>query len=334
MHWICSSLVPLFSLAVTCAALAASADLPGSKDHPLVSRYAGSFIIGYKQEEYGDTDIPLGPAFLDAGRRGFATLDRYEGKRTRILYLAPPERTSLEVMRNYQEALTNVGANSLFQCVREQCGVQFYSAYYADVTSPRKLKGQTSAEYAYGYNVDDERFIAAKISRSSGDVYIMVFTAMQENAAIPDAGKRVATFVEIIETKTMDRNMVKIDAATMEKGLNIEGKIALYGILFDTDKADIKPESKPQLEEMAKLLRSEASLKVYIVGHTDNQGTLEHNIGLSQRRAEAVVRALSLDYGVDSRRLTPKGLANFAPVASNQSEDGRAKNRRVELVEQ
>jgi outer membrane protein OmpA-like peptidoglycan-associated protein len=140
--------------------------------------------------------------------------------------------------------------------------------------------------------------------------------------------------VEIIETKAMDRNMVTIDAAAMEKGLNAEGKIALYGILFDTDKADIKPESKPQLEEMAKLLRSKLSLKVYIVGHTDNQGALDHNIGLSQRRAEAVVKALSSDYGIDPRRLMPKGLANFAPIASNQTEEGRAKNRRVELVEQ
>jgi OmpA-OmpF porin, OOP family len=184
------------------------------------------------------------------------------------------------------------------------------------------------------FNVEDERFIAAKIPRSSGDAYVMVFTAMQENAAIPDAGKRVATFVEISETKAMDRNMVNIDAAAMEKGLHAEGKIALYGILFDTDKAEIKPESKPQLEEMAKLLRTESTLKVYIVGHTDNQGALDHNVGLSQRRAEAVVKALSSGFGIDSRRLMSKGLANFAPVANNQSEEGRAKNRRVELVEQ
>lgn len=331
---ICSVLATLFSLAFTVTTWAASSDLPGSKDHPLVSRYAGSFIIGYKQEEYGDTEVPLSPAFLDAGRRGFAKLERYEGKRTRILYMAPPERTSLEVMRNYQEALTKVGANTLFQCVREQCGVQFYSAYYADIASLRKLKGQTGAEYAYGYNVEDERFIAAQIPRSTGDAYVMVFTAMQENAAIPDAGKRVATFVEIIETKSMDRNMVKIDAVAMEKGLKAEGKIALYGILFDTDQVEIKPESKPQLEEMAKFLHAEPALKVYIVGHTDNQGTLDHNVGLSQRRAEAVVKALSSDFGIDSHRLMSKGLANFAPVASNQSEEGRAKNRRVELVEQ
>lgn len=334
MNWVRAIFATLLHLTCTFSVWAASSDLPGSKDHPLVSRYAGSFIIGYKQEEYGDTEVPVSPAFLDAGRRGYAKLDRYEGKRTRILYLAPSERTSLEVMRNYQEALTKVGATTLFQCVREQCGVQFYAAYYADIASPRKLKGQTGAEYAYGYNVEDERFIAAKIPRSTGDAYVMVFTAMQENAAIPDAGKRVATFVEIIETKAMDRNMVKIDAAAMEKGLSTEGKIALYGILFDTDKADIKPESKPQLEEMAKLLRSDTSLKVYIVGHTDNQGSLDHNVGLSQRRAESVVKTLNSDFGIELRRLIPKGLANFAPVASNQSEEGRAKNRRVELVEQ
>jgi len=99
-------------------------------------------------------------------------------------------------------------------------------------------------------------------------------------------------------------------------------------------KADIKPGSRPQLEEMAKLLKKDPRLSVFIVGHTDDRGTVAYNLDLSKRRAEAVVRALATEHNVDARQIMPKGLANFAPITSNEDESGRAKNRRVELVKQ
>ena len=85
---------------------------------------------------------------------------------------------------------------------------------------------------------------------------------------------------------------------------------------------------------MAKPLSSNPSLKVYIVGHTDNQGQFAHNADLSQKRAEAVVQALTSTYHVAPARLTAKGIASLSPVASNRDDAGRALNRRVELVEQ
>ena len=118
------------------------------------------------------------------------------------------------------------------------------------------------------------------------------------------------------------------------RGQRAEGRAVFYGILFDFDKAEVKPESEGQLAEMAKFLQANAAARVFIVGHTDNKGTLDYNVGLSSRRAEAVVKALSSKYGVDARRLTPRGLGPLAPVTSNRNEDGRAKNRRVEMVEQ
>ena len=181
--------------------------------------------------------------------------------------------------------------------------------------------------------VDDERLLTAKLARPSGDVYVTVFAAMQENASNVDASHRVAVFVEVVEVKPMQSNMVTVNAAAMQKGLSSEGKIAIYGIYFDSDKADIKPESRPQLDEMAALLKNNAGLKVFIVGHTDNQGKLDYNLSLSQRRAEAVAKALA-QQGIPAQRMLAKGVANLAPVSSNASEDGRAKNRRVELVEQ
>ena len=132
----------------------------------------------------------------------------------------------------------------------------------------------------------------------------------------------------------MESGKVVVNADAMNKALADDGKIALYGIYFDTGKAELKAESKPQLEQMARLLQKSTALKVFIVGHTDNQGLVDANLSLSQQRAEAVIAALTRDYKIDAVRLRARGVANFAPVSSNASEAGRAKNRRVELVEQ
>jgi OOP family OmpA-OmpF porin len=123
-----------------------------------------------------------------------------------------------------------------------------------------------------------------------------------------------------------------VDASAMAKGLGEQGHIALYGIYFDTDKAVIKPASRPTLDEIAKLLRAQPQLNVFIVGHTDNQGTFDHNVDLSRRRAEAVAAELAKSYKVANARLRTAGVGFLAPVGPNASDDGRALNRRVELV--
>jgi len=105
-------------------------------------------------------------------------------------------------------------------------------------------------------------------------------------------------------------------------------------VYFDTAKADVKPESDAALSEIAQLLKRDPKLKLYVVGHTDNQGTFESNLDLSTRRANAVVQVLTSKHGVAAARLRPHGDGATAPVASNDSEEGRAKNRRVELVKQ
>ena len=139
-------------------------------------------------------------------------------------------------------------------------------------------------------------------------------------------------WVTTVKAKEMAQEM-QATAEVMAKDISATGHFAVYGIYFDTDRAEIKPESEPALAEMAKLLKSSAALSVFIVGHTDNTGTLEHNIRLSQDRAASVVNALVGKHGIAAARLRPYGVASLAPVASNKTEDGKAKNRRVELVE-
>jgi outer membrane protein OmpA-like peptidoglycan-associated protein len=126
--------------------------------------------------------------------------------------------------------------------------------------------------------------------------------------------------------------MVTINAEAMAAGIDATGHISIYGIYFDTDAAEIKLESAPTLEEIAKLLRDRPDLSLLVVGHTDSEGAYEHNMDLSRRRAESVTVALVTDYGVSESRLLSAGVGYLSPVASNDTAPGRAKNRRVELV--
>jgi OmpA-OmpF porin, OOP family len=136
----------------------------------------------------------------------------------------------------------------------------------------------------------------------------------------------------IIEKQAMQQE-VTIDAKAMAQNLGDSGRVAIYGIHFDTGKSELKPESGAALAEIAKLLKESPALKVYVVGHTDMVADLAINVKLSQARAQAVVNALVTQHGIAAARLTAYGDGPYAPVASNRTEEGRARNRRVELVE-
>lgn len=140
-------------------------------------------------------------------------------------------------------------------------------------------------------------------------------------------------FLTIVQKEAMVQDIVA-DAAFLANGLKTTGHVTVEGIYFDTGKATIKPESAQAIGEIAKMLQADPALKLYVVGHTDNVGGVESNLKLSQDRAEAVLQSLVKEHGIAAARLRAFGCAMFAPVASNDGEEGRAKNRRVELVKQ
>lgn len=140
-------------------------------------------------------------------------------------------------------------------------------------------------------------------------------------------------WLRVVEKGEMAQYVVA-DAAAMGADLKSTGHIALYGIYFDTNKSEVKPESKAALEQIAKLLAQDPSLNLKVVGHTDMTGSLDANMKLSQARGEAVVQALVTQHGVAASRLKGYGVGPLAPVATNDTEEGRGKNRRVELVKQ
>jgi len=302
----------LFVCLVAATAMAQRPDLKGSKDHPLISRYPGSFIAKYKQEEFDEFELPLG-AFL---RGKLEKSQHLEGKITRIEYENPQGRSVLEIYRNFESALRTAGFEVLFTCASvQQCG----SGYF---------KGFPGGGNQWWIDNGTARHLSAKLSRPEGDVYVSL--AIQQHLV----GKVAATLLDVVELKPMESGLVTVNAASLAGDITRAGHVAVYGIYFDTGKAEVKPESDAALSEVAKLLQQDAKLKLYVVGHTDNVGALASNMDLSHRRANAVVQVLTTKYGVAAARLNPQGDGPTAPVASNDSEDGRAKNRRVELVKQ
>jgi len=183
------------------------------------------------------------------------------------------------------------------------------------------------------YHGKDQKYLAAKLARPDGDVYVMLYTV----AAYSIGGEnknRAFTQLDVIEAKAMQSNLVTVNADAIAREIANTGRIALYGIFFDSGKAEVRPESKPAIDEIGALLKRDTALKLLVVGHTDSAGDFDYNLDLSRRRAQAVVQALTGQYGIDAVRLKAWGVGYAAPVASNRSDNGRAKNRRVELVGQ
>jgi OOP family OmpA-OmpF porin len=193
-------------------------------------------------------------------------------------------------------------------------------------------EGQVS-EYALT-GAKDQNYLTAKRASPQGDVYASVYVANGEFDLHRETFAHAIVLLDVVETVPMETKMVTVDAATMAKEVAAAGHVALYGIYFDTDKADLKPESAPTIEEIAKLLTQDPKLTMYVVGHTDNVGGHAYNMGLSERRAAAVVRELTTKHGIQAARLKPAGVGPLSPAAPNDAEEGRAKNRRVELVKQ
>ena len=137
--------------------------------------------------------------------------------------------------------------------------------------------------------------------------------------------------VWIIEEEEMKQEIV-VNSKAMLDNLNSQGHMAIYGIYFDSDKSEVKPESDPALEEISKLLSENPSLSLYVVGHTDNVGDLEYNRNLSRVRAEAVVDKLVSKYNISKERMAAEGVGPLAPVSTNDTDEGKALNRRVEII--
>jgi OOP family OmpA-OmpF porin len=289
------------------SARAQTRDVAGSKDFPGIGRFGGSIITGYQVKDFDATRLQAA-AFKD----GKATDPRrLEGRVNRIAYRTGTGPSILEVSRNFETQLEKAGFETLLACDTDECGGIPFAEAVDVLPIPQMWVDGFNYRYYAGRKAEGARetYAAVLVSKNNDQIYAQL----------------VVTEIGAIANKM-------VDAAAMAKGLGDKGHIALYGIYFDTDKAALKPESRPTLDEIAKLLRGQPQLNVFIVGHTDSQGAFEHNMDLSKRRAAAVAAELAQGYQIAAARLRTAGVGYLAPVGSNATEDGRALNRRVELV--
>jgi outer membrane protein OmpA-like peptidoglycan-associated protein len=165
------------------------------------------------------------------------------------------------------------------------------------------------------------------------DVVLKVIKNGMEVWAYVSANGSGSYGINLIEKQAMNQDVVA-DANSLANSIKESGKVAVYGIYFDSGKSVLKPASQPALQEISKLLKNDPALKLYVVGHTDNVGDYVSNMQLSIERGIAVVNELKSKYSVNEERLRACGDGPTSPVASNDKEEGRALNRRVELVKQ
>jgi outer membrane protein OmpA-like peptidoglycan-associated protein len=275
--------------------------------------------------------VPIGPV------TGYRKIDDWietEGRVTRIYYaLDGGARSDSEVYKNYQDAFITAGFSILAEGLspasdrgagvgsRKWREVMFTSNPWTDTSGAVNEMGRGSATSGGGGT------IVARKERTAGTAFVIV-TVYQFRA------DRISTLIDIVEVEAAETGLVVVDAEAIGSGIEENGRVVLDGILFDFDKATLKPESNAALQQIATYLKQQSGKRFYVVGHTDSKGTFAYNQNLSAARAQAVVDALKKEHGIAAERLDAHGVGPLTPVFANASDRGRDRNRRVELVEQ
>ena len=274
----------LLSLALLASAAAlAQEDVAGSKDHPLLTRYPGSFIAEY-EKNFNSVEFAVGGKGAEPERKAV------EGDATTLVYFhksADKQPSALQVIRNYQAAVKSIGGEVVYERL------------------PKEGDGGETT---------------LKVNTGGKEVWVRVepgiFSAPTQSYKL-----------QVVEVAAMQQ---VVSANKLLDELNRNGYIALY-INFDTGKWDLKADGQATVAEIVKMMKAAPALKIAIEGHTDNVGQAAANKALSEKRAKSVASAVAAG-GIDPKRLSSAGFGQEKPIADNRSEDGRAKNRRVELV--
>jgi OmpA-OmpF porin, OOP family len=327
-----------------------ASDTASGKDPAYLGRFTGSKLLTTTAVDYDSLVLPVGKLVAVPGQRDDSNNQVFspekklelEGRRVHLVYLLPENTAPLAVIRNYQNAARAKGGKSLFECQGMECGggqrnlsyggggQQSLAMYFwpqAKITD----KGNTAAYCALRGQPMEQRFTALEIPANKAHVGVLAFTADVSGECKNFKG-RTFVMVETLESKAMAQTMETPSADEMVAAITTSGRVALYGILFDSGKTEVKAESKATMDEIAKLLGANKTLKLLVVGHTDNVGGFAPNLDLSKKRADAVVAQLVSQYKIDAKRLQSFGVSYASPVAPNTDEAGRGRNRRVELV--
>ncbi|MEQ9316610.1 MAG: OmpA family protein [Henriciella sp.] len=319
----------LLALAVAAVpALSTAQDADGVVEHPMFERYPGQIIPWQHIENYQPYKVPTGPV---TGYRYIEDVIETEGHVTRTFYkYEGTDRTFSEVYKNYLDALEAEDFEILGQGMSaDRRGADIGSRSWNEVyfiLNPLTKDGEAGTMLAGTSTSGGAGTIVAKKDRAAGTAFVVISVEQHSEDYI-------GTLIDIVEVEAAETGLVVVDAEAMGSDMAEYGRVVLDGIVFDFDKATLKPESKTALDQIAMYLNANPGKSFYVVGHTDSKGTFAYNSKLSSDRALAVADALKQDYDIASDRLELHGVGPLSPVFSNTGDAGREKNRRVELVE-
>ena len=287
----------------------------------LISPFTGSELLGTYEARFDPLTLLVEPL----GDKNYPSSLVVEGALLSNIYERPENVSPYELFRSYQKVLQSADFDILLACKEGECSSKL--SVRATYGHPKKeienrkyqQRMKTSTQtWLVGWA---NHYISAKKKTAEKTYYAMIIISDQKNLYS----------VDVMEVEEMEDGNIELNPKLLKDKIASEGKVVLDGIFFETGKDILKETSTPSLNTISNFLKDNTNLSFYVVGHTDDTGSLEGNISLSEKRAEAVVLAL-IDLGVNKSQITSYGVGPFAPAANNTSESGKAKNRRVELV--
>ena len=302
------TLATLVSLALWPAAALAADDFDGSSDHPRFPRIEGTRIVGYAYSSYGEGQ------FHSSMENSSLNLVTAEGPLTRIVYLTPQSVSPLGALRNYQSIFQSLGeVDEIFSCRGTDCYRNLGGAFIW--ASDRRVPyGLSDSKYLYSQPkyYRDQVYWYGEVTGTDAQYSVSVYAATRSadddfmNSRGFEAGQSLV-HLEIVENVEFEPTLQIVEAAEISDKISTDGHIALYGIYFDSGSDVLLPGSAAALEQIALAMSDDPELGVYVVGHTDNTGTVETNRDLSMRRARSVVASLVGEHGVAEDRLVALG---------------------------
>lgn len=286
-------------------------------DEGIISIYEGSKVI--YDYQVGFEEFPL--LVSDDSVRTF------EGRIRRQWCQAPDDRSPLEIIRNYQQAIREMGGELLF-ITRDPQSIEVEGKKLSEYFKYHRL----DRDYSFNYFPEEtmSEFLTARIETPDATYYLAI--ASGKGSRVPNEDHRTYFEIVTLEVESMEIGMVTMDA--LREGIAAYGKALVYNIHFETGSVEVRPESAEALKVISEFMKQNPSKRFLVVGHTDNVGDYDMNHELSYARANAAVGKLIDEYGVDRNQVKPAGVGPASPILSNSTEEGKARNRRVEIVEQ
>ncbi len=305
---------------VMCSTIVTTAQV---KEHPAISKYQNAEFVTSQITDYAPYVFGTGPE-EEKEFRGygwyFSKFIDLEGKVTRIQYKVPESEGIYKVYKNYENALRNGGYEIISVISNKESSWPFWNeTVYAHESGINSFRG---GEFANPMGIDGFWYIAAKGLYKGENIYLAIYINYYD--------QDIYILQDAIEIQPMESGLVT--AVKIGDNIKMDGYVSIYGVYFDSGKSEVKKESEPALNEIAEFLEANTDNTFFIVGHTDNVGGLSFNMELSKNRADAVREYLINNYNVSSDQIVAEGIGPLSPKTSNATEEGKARNRRVEIV--